>query len=319
MSVLVPRKTYQYLVNISGHAGGDSTLEKMRSTLRTIKNQLKAFPQNPWVVLGSGNSSAAGMDAVDRWVANTDMNAGSWIVLRQEVTNVQLCLLVRGSDPFWETSIDAYISMSGFSGGGVGTRPTAADELIICDGTGASHQWADDMQGITGRVHLLHATDSTWTMVFVTRSDNTLGSVWFLGRPQEPVEGWNNPIIACLRNFSTPSSLVNSSTIYGNFASSGQRRLFGCLEYSNDAFNNTDRITVIMNAPDDLTGMWPVEEIGVTSIYDAPLGEHGIIPDLWAISPALSHGDTMPSDNTKQFMVLGDFLIPWSGVALISG
>jgi hypothetical protein len=65
-------KTWLYDPNVAYPAQGTAAADYKRM-LRGIKNSLKAFASNAWTVVGSSNSSAAGLDAVDRWSADSDL------------------------------------------------------------------------------------------------------------------------------------------------------------------------------------------------------------------------------------------------------
>jgi hypothetical protein len=94
-------KTHQYDVNVAYAALGTAAADYKR-LLRGIKNTLIGFASNAWTVVGSSSGIAAGLDAVDRWSADSDLvqaaagNAHSWIVLKQAQisANYQLIRLV---------------------------------------------------------------------------------------------------------------------------------------------------------------------------------------------------------------------------------
>ena len=110
-----------------------------------------------WSVVGSCDSLAAGIDAVDRWVDRLDLvwgtGAHSWIVLKQtgiSATDQGFQLLIDLRRTFSQSeNCSMYISYSaGFTGGSTTARPTATDETTILDdtrwggGTTVNYTWS---------------------------------------------------------------------------------------------------------------------------------------------------------------------------------
>lgn len=195
-----------------------------------LKNALTAGDlTRPWVVKGSSDSAAAGMDGVDRWsaladiVADTPGNAHSWIVLEQP-----------GIQPSgWTNPLQVLLTMNGGSfgshynrrsivlslGAGFGAANGGSDGSTTADPT-ATDQWGAFWQA----THLSGAGAQTSMSIHVMVSDD--GEVTRIiygdhgGTPycrgwlsfemiQNPTEGWSFPFAAVM--FGGDSATVDHS------------------------------------------------------------------------------------------------------------
>lgn len=128
MGAVVAEKTWQ--VSPNNYVAGGSEHAHAQQIMFAIVNSLVSFT-NPMTVAGSSDSSAAGMDSVNRWVASTNIvwgtGAHSWIVL-EFAGGEQWCIDCVYANTQCE-DCEFWVSPSGaFTGGSTTARPTATDQ-----------------------------------------------------------------------------------------------------------------------------------------------------------------------------------------------
>jgi hypothetical protein len=208
------QKTWQFSVNQDLNTLGSYTTDRQR-LLRTIKNSLIGFALSPWTVRGSSNGTTAGMDAVDRWVNNTDLNwnsassAHSWIVLRQAGLGTNIDLLIscntkdQGNNPRYLTVLIA-VDGVGFTGGTTTADPTATETISTLlqpsftspVQTGLGY-WmrGDNASTFDCALHCLQSSDGQCTRVGVFVGGSPV--MWLiLDKLRNPVTGLTLPIFA---------------------------------------------------------------------------------------------------------------------------
>lgn len=300
-----------------------------------------AFLAGGFTVAGSSNAVAAGMDGVDRWASDADILAiatadigtevFSWIVLTAPFGG-QLLISADNRESGAATtlttvSLRLYGSASAaFAGGSTMVRPAAADQFKIKDATASA--WTAGSS--PWRVHRLTATDGSMTYVFITSASagQQMAGLWFFGRPAEAPDGWTSPVIGYASEANAYTPFAFGGSIGGNHVAGGGS-LYGVIDASVDgagapAVDGGAPIDDSWLYPNELTGEYPMMEValfyGVAFFTETgPIGELGVLPDLWIVSNALGTGDRFPGDATGQVMVLGDFCVPWNGTQLTVG
>lgn len=63
----------------------------------------------------------------------------------------------------------------------------------------------------------------------------------------------------------------------------------------------------------ELTGEWPLSPVGIVSSLPSYRGRMGLVPDMWWTSTALVSGQTFPNTAARNFIVVGNFVLPWNG------
>lgn len=341
-------KTWQFT-----RTGGASTTNKrlistgvpltdQRQALLQIINDMISFPLSPWTVVGSANGAGSfGMDGVNRWDGLTKLvfatntgTAHSWIVLQQSgiSTKFQICFdLVNASNLSNADGryMDLYVSgAAGFgtaNGGTDGTnttRPTATDENPY--GTTGNANFIDGGSNVTAHTQetIISTMQSSDGQAFrcLIRLPGSRYSVYFnCEKPKNPISGWTNPY------FGRWTCIVSSSgdqPTYANF---------------NDTSNMRTRVTALGTPTNTglyvgtegfsgaMAGQWIVSrnelldqwELYPTNLYctspSGARGRYGKPFDMWWCSTSLSSGETFPSDGSRQFLVVGDIVIPWDG------
>jgi hypothetical protein len=211
------QKTWQFKVNQDLNTLSNWITDRQQ-LLRTIKNSLidGVTFTTPWTVRGSSNGVTAGMDATDRWAADSDVvwnsatSAHSWIVLRQSGLGTNIDLLIscstqnQGNNPLYLTVLVA-VDGVGFTGGSTTADPTATTTLKTMlqptfaspsqDGLG---HWmrGNDTTSFNCALHVLMSNDGQCTRVGVFVGG--LPVLWLIiDRVRNPVTSLTLPIFAC--------------------------------------------------------------------------------------------------------------------------
>lgn len=210
------QKTWEFKVNQDLNTLGSYLTDRQR-LLRTIKDSLidGVTFTTPWTVQGSSNGVAAGMDAVDRWLLNTDViwdsagSAHSWIVLRQAALGANVELLIscntenRGNNPLYLTVLLA-VGGAGFAGGSTTADPTAAQTIsAVLQPTFVTAQagiglWmmGDSTATFNCALHVMLSDDGECTRVGVFVGG--LPMLWLIvDKVNNPVTGLTIPIFGC--------------------------------------------------------------------------------------------------------------------------
>lgn len=319
-------KTWQFDVNQL--VTGTSRIDHHRKVLWAAKQSLISFASSAWTVAGSGDTVTAGMDAVDRWDAPTDIvftvsDAGgtstrSWIVL-QNVNGSQLLLDCRRDDNpggSQNEGIEIHIHWSpsgGFTGGATNAAPTATDERILAS-TGA---WLAGINGAAQfRVHVLMSIDGANTLVFFVRN-GACTSRWLFLTAVDGDAAWTLPYIADATNNANTteatggpnySALLDTEAFAGVVSPGGL--VFTCSLSTWGSVN--DAIGQRLTNASYFTGEYPFLPVGIVSNTTGMRGRIGRVQDLWFGSAAVVTGTTFPS-GVPQFAQFGDLVVPWDG------
>lgn len=340
-------KTWQFDLNNRVHADSsgafntDDFINDKRLLLYGIKEAMIGFSLNPWTVAGSSTPSAGGMDAVDRWTGTIDNSvircsdndsvAHSWIVLEQSNvggSGIHILLNCRGSNNADGGLIDVFYSEAGFTGGSPTARPTAVDEVQICNGStfGIEGNWGAAVADNTARSFVFHvwqSDDGQCTRVLTYYNNNPLG-FWIFDTVADPVTGWTEKfVVAVLQdgNSSTASTPTYSVLERGTarlrgFKSgdAGAVRLF----FTGESFNSEHLGEhALMRRANQLSNEIQMPHVGVASLATDFIGRHGRMFDLWwgpTHSDGNRDGRTYPaSGSTRQFAQFGHLIFPWDG------
>jgi len=321
MALPVLTKTWQISPNNTITSAGSVLLTDSR-VWWTIKEQLIGFGTLPWTVRGSSNGTTAGMDAVDRWVTETDIvknfagSAHSWIVLRQTgiATNFEICIDANHSAGWLGTFVVS--PSAGFTGGSTTARPTATDEMILLNTT----TWGSQFDG-QHQIHAWQSTDGASTIVQVWRSGTNQSLFLLLCKPNDPVTGWSNPSFSAVVANNGNAIAAPYSTFW---TSSGAGPVRGrapsgiiFINFGGEAITNAGNPAAIsLNAASTFSGEWPFFPIGGSTFTSPNNSRLGVVPDLWWKANAINDGDTFPNNpSVRQFVAAGGFIFPWLGDA----
>jgi len=260
------------------------------------------------------------MDATDRWVAATDLrwtstNAGSWIVLQNDAirTGFQILLQVQDGGGGWPDSSTWRVSPGGnYTGGSETGRPTATDEISFVDGV----NWQGNLGVADSYIHVMMSSDGECTRIVVCNS-NTPKQFFLFDKPSGPVSGWTNPWVAIVVQFSGATNMpdyarINDLDSYAwSSVGATTMKLFCTSEGWVSAMAGQR-----MTWGNDLdSGAWPMATIGLASETSGVRGRHGELFDMWFGSTTRANADNYPDTLPRQFVQVGDIILPWDGTA----
>lgn len=298
---------------------------------------------SPWSVVASSDGVAA--SASDRWVDNGDLvwatspTARSWCLLRHDDyfgTSDPLELLIECSQASSTTrnaTVGLFLSRDGFDVSSPSTtaRPTATDEIEVCDDNGdmTNAAWigsdTNDEDHRFGRLHFLMSDDGRAIIIAFCR-DGACVAFWHLFRMDEWMStSMSHPVAMMVASSDTDANQLN----WTDFAATNDN----CQWYTRD-----DTVSGVAR----MRAQMPVSTASNTAAsalvacnfgggaYDPflhiPLcGAAGVtgttlpaVPDLWW-TRAASDGESFPGDSSRQFQIFGIVVVPWNGsVAVLS-
>ncbi len=349
MSAPVLTRPWQFAVNQlyrGRYAAAFSNSSMCQEALWGIKELLKgggawtdlvgaaAAPTGNWTVSFSSDSTVPGTgtpgDGVDRWAASTNLVTGiganprSWIVLQQPgiAPNYELCIELNTNNAYQATFVVSPNSRFGFGGAFAGSniaRPAANDEIVV----GTVNWGPSSSSGVSVRAHVMKSSNGAATRVIWARNGYTCG-LWALERPGRYSTGWKNPSVSLIFASSTEqmtSTLLTSASLCTT-AGAGSGRYYGrSLDYPNGvpfqayllnpastAFAPTEQA-----GPNDMDGetpYWPLD-LWSTNAYGAR-GRVGTLADMWISLGNYQDGTEAPFDDTRQFLQLSSYVIPWN-------
>lgn len=330
-------KNWQFDVNALLPSSGSHLLDCQRLILK-LKTSLLSFASYPWTVTLSCDGVTVGAAGEDLWVEPGDLvwqtadfgTNRSWCVLRQE-TGLELLLECRNSTSGGiGKALRIVLSPSvGFTGGSLTSRPTAADEVVLADGTSSGGTWGvgsvNNTNSFDSVLHVWHSDDgqvSMWAICI----DGDCTSFAYFGAPESPVEGWTSPRLGIWTGVSgsPPVAAATFTQLYegvGSIAAAvraaagfpaGTAPIFLSSEGANDGtrVNNAGqplgRLFLTVN---QITNEWELSQIGVVCLTSGSRGKHGRLFDARWAPAALVSGDTS-IDGSR--VVLGDLALPWN-------
>ena len=320
MSLAMPTSTtltWQFTaLNFSVAAAGNALTEHKNVLLR-LKNSFIGFAQNPWTVKGSSNSSAAGMDQVDRWSTTSDIvfnNSGSghsWIVLGQTGMGVgfQLMIACNLSDS-WGRYISVFYSPNaGFTGGSTTARPTATDEAPILEfasflhGTSSSYSF---------KVHTLMTTTGSNTRFIVYYNGNPISFLQI--EKLSPVRtGVTYPFVCNWLAGSTADRMTANIYCICNMSGCPTGGITLVKPLIPASTGVPDPVYIVAANP--ISGEWPVWPI---LVEDTNRRSHlGTIPDLWIGSVTKTNADGYPASPAQRvWQHYSDLILPTDGTSI---
>jgi len=326
MPLPTPSKTWSYDLNqgpYTGPSDSGTTMAGWQTHWKGLKNSLVGFSSG-WTVAGSSaNGQGGAMDSVDRWaladLESTNTDSGSWIVLQNDAirTGFQLLIQVQDGGGGWPDSSTWRVSPGGnYTGGSETGRPTATDEITLSDNV----NWDQNRGQANSRIHTWMSDDGECTRILICNGGSTR-AFYLFDKPLNPVAGWTDPWVAIAVQFSGASNvpdygdIANVST-YG-FSSVGSTTMKLFCTSEGWAFGaGSSAAGQRMTWGNDLDGgAWPMSPIGLASETSGVRGRHGGLYDIWFGSTTRASADNYPSTLPRQFVQVGDIVLPWDNAA----
>jgi len=326
MALPLLKKTWQFAVNNHTPASGNVVTD-YQNLMLAIKSLLVGTGTHPWTVLRSSTSLAVA-DA-DLWLASGDLVwaagvvAHSWIVLKQThiLSNFQICIdlnPVGWGAPIQRGIVIGVSPAAGFTGGTTTARPTAADEIIIRDGTtsgsNSGYWFFPYIASFSFVTHAIVSNDGACTRIVMHGSGVSYGLWLFDALAEAPTE-MTYPFIADVYADVGNNSRLRYADLNDVANSHGAHPGVGRLDFflTSEGFNNSTVGELIVVA-NDLSAQWPIMGVGVASEQAGARGRIGGIYDLWWGSTGVGEGNTYPNDGSRAFAQFGHLVFPWSGV-----
>jgi hypothetical protein len=336
MTIPTLDKTWQFNVNNIAGGNANGALDDNRHLIYLIKQALIGLSiiksgslyvshvslnwTNVWIVTLSSNAVSFG--AVDYWDNTGDIiwaNTGvdhSWVVLRQAVTGSEICIDCSNSNPRYATIVWSH--STGFAGGDLANRPTAADEVILINnttwngGTGAEFVYS---------ASIMMSADGECTRILFRKLQFTLG-FWLFDLAKDPVTNWSNPSVALAvsssfgnASITTPevlSEVANTVGYHGAIQMSMHMTSEGLV--AGGATRSLSNVAHTL-ARNDFSDEWVLLPIGLYSPTTGAAGRHGQLYDIW-FGADLAEYTTYPANLTNQFAQFVNVILPWNGEGL---
>lgn len=291
----------------------------------------------PWTTIASSDGVTA--DATDRWLDSGDIvfeNPGvahSWWRGRQTGVDAGFEIIIE-ADKNPAGGSDAWhmvISETGFSGGSITARPTAADEVEPVEGGEDmlivnSHNLAVD----AANLYLQMSGDGSVTrwMIFV---DGILLHFVDIQVPIISATNWTIPWTAIVAvqyhasgadapqcTFAQLAAEDPPTRVYSR-AGGIESPLFLTGEAAGTDAGGEQLLGIAQTFTNALEpeGAWPTFPIGLYSETFESQGRIGQLTDLWWGSATLATGNHYPGDTTKTFVHLDDLVSPWDGTTIV--
>jgi hypothetical protein len=324
----LPTLTYTWQFNVNQVMPPQASYAALRSKiLWNIVESLKGFASSPWTQVAA--SSLWTTETGLTWVGSGG-GSRSWILLRQT-----------GLGANFEVLIDCLAQSSGYNQITYTSCPDGFDYSTadaanppVPNGLSWNQQlyqgFATTQNNNTGGyLHVMMSTggEATW---FFYIEDGDLGTNccahpngWLLipdGALWTP--GWTNPVITIGGGWSGDGypSYTNynalSTYVVGVYPGDWNAE-FRMYLTSEGVYNYA--LGQYQTVPDDDTGEWPMVPVGLAcTTFGMRGGRRGTVPDLWWGPTARATGDTYPLTSTplKQFVQLGDWILPWNGTTM---
>ena len=323
-------------------ANGGSGGQGRRNLLRTIFDSLTTAAgwtgstgaslthPTPWTVFGSSNGVTAALDNTNRLVANSDLvfasegNAHSWIVLQQSGLGTPYQVLFNmlntsGSDDANAARMEVVVCSGAFTGGSITARPTAVEEYLLPI---TSNFWdaISSPSTETRNLHIQVSSTGAATRFFWQGNGQTRIVFGMFEHPANLLPALAIPVSAWLNDFSS----FGEGPTYANFhdIASLRARIFPAVGNAVTAslFMTSEVVPYFgvaalgraHTAQSYLDTAYPFIPIGLFSGTATVRGRMGTLVDLWQASVTPVSFYQYPSNGTKQFVQVGDLIVPWN-------
>ncbi len=325
MSLPTKVKNWQITENVSVPPQGTELLRNQHF-LKTIKDTLVGFANNPWSVISSSNTTTA--DANDNWNAPADLiwssgSTRSWIVLGN-VDGFEMLIDLKRSNSDSHTAAVYIAAGGGFTGGTTTAAPTAPGQYAM----GTSINWISSNSTATfqGYVQAWHSDDGKQTWVACNGLSANLG-VWHIGTPSNVASGWTTPFVFAMTNAtsSAPSKYKDglfeggTETVANFLGADTWTKIFG---YTLHRFEQTTYATQLQPSVSPVSGNFPLLPIwvGGSPNIGTEFGVHCILDDIYLINEtAAADGDTLPAAGPTEWVKINDYILPWTGATMLFG
>lgn len=323
MTLPIKQKTWNY--EFTEFPLGPTEDSRQTSTMLQLVNSLTSLGANPWQVHYSSNTVTVGTDGdgVNHWNTNADLvwntSTHSWIVLRN-VDGVEMLIDLDHSPTSRHLALFYLSTEDGFTGGTTTDRPTATDEQQISDST----TWIVNT-AIKWNLWVQQSDDGKLSRWYILANDLCVG----LGFVEEIEDAPLSPALSYIASVLSSSSVANQASLnnYGNGAVTSSRTWekstgFPWTEVSMtaDGFSASGSPPLTQPYFEERSNEPYLPEQVVWGLTLGQRGPRGKRTDIWWLSTGpVNTGDTFPAGVTRQFVAVGNFVIPHDGSVPITG
>lgn len=312
------------------------TVGSPRDTLFAIKEALVNMDQNPWTVIGSSDSIASGMDAVDRWVTaanlvyrNNSNDPMSWIVLQNTALGATFQMVLSledtlAADPQRE-NINIAFSKTGYGVANGGTDG-ATNSSPTSDGTRSfgldCTNWHGAENGTdTDKVlSVIMSTDAEVTRLVISQksSGQALTSIG-IEKPRLPNSLWTTPVVGYILKETAASgnncfrweTIQNAEPFKARVVNMDSVNIAVDMRFVGPMKNTTE----VIDENQDTTALY---FYGGSLVYDGLFAHQnwGSLFDFYWVSRATggAHAanlDSFPAAGNRTFVCVGDVVWGW--------
>jgi len=317
MSIPTLNKTWVFNANIGlGHVYA-------KTVMRNLKDALTGLPSCPWTCWGSCDGTAYGNgDSVDRWTDDSDLvwsSSGnrSWFVFNIPGFNEKTAMCINLASGSHSYAAFTFSWSAGFGAANGGSNGTTSAAPTATDGIGISYdsKWGcrDSSYSNDMSVHAMQASDGSSHRVFIIR-DGLCTGMWTIETPVNAVSDWTDPIIASVMGTDSTSIYITSFDRLGSVT-------YGYVRSRYDGGSRSGALTAeslysvgpvsFQGYPDDVSGEWPLSEVGYYITASSRRGRKCSLSDIWW--GGQNTGFYYPDDGSKQLIQMGDLVVPWDG------
>jgi hypothetical protein len=316
-------KTWQISANNRQLAYSVATWHRL--LLWNIKEAMIGFASNPWVVVGSSDSSNADnipSESNDWWVDYNDLIWGgtgnrSWIVL-ENVDGVQILIDLNETTSYYRQFGCWMSADAGFTGGGApNVRPTATDERDII--LGAAEVWAGNESATPDADHvwhMWHSTDGTVTRLIICKK-SIPHTIWRFEKFRDPRAGQAVPYGCGIFSQDKATNALSVAYQEDNDIMKSKHGSSNLNIYCTGIGRNGQNLveTTAAAVAEELDNELWFTDIGYICNTTGYRGPKGAAHDMyWGQYQVASTGDTYPNDpSNRQFVQMGHFVLPWLG------
>lgn len=199
--------------------------------------------------------------------------------------------------------------------------------------------WFFDVGAATpiAKLNVMMSSDGQQTRVFMW-CNGSAGLAWIDARVRNPSAEWNVgggiavPAVTAMlcsnsgntstpthqwtiANFNDAAQIIGSEIPWnhsGHSPTNGTEVHKVAFSATGEGYNASLIVEQVVGV-NTLTGAYDLFPWGLVTTYYGVEGRHGEIADIWWVGTDSSVGDTFPDNTDREFVALGDVVLPWNG------
>jgi len=328
MSYPTHERSWGFDVNQRFITTGDA-IHEHRWLLWNLKRSLVSITNTKWTVRRSSDGAGNVSDS-DLWAAHDNLiwaaqgSNHSWIVLQNTTIGCEFLIDLWGgsSNP---NCISFWFSNMGFTltAGTATTRPTATDEQgrDWHYGTGAYWTFGGTPPQVADYVlDVMTSADGKGTRWMVWFNNYVLFN-GFIESLENPVANWTSPNYFQINQQALGGArypFSKDGMMYNNVGWVMQGATKGNGYCTSEGYGNVGYLHDWLPFRNEISGKWDFSRVCVMSLSAGMRGVLGRIADFYTKPAPLPNAYSIPETGTRQWVVVGEFLVPWNGSELLT-